>query len=184
MDLDKLAPGIAEGITEGVSKEEVMEEMAAEPSPLDGAERIAHLAKDRRVERVPLPAFVGEDHPSDLLVTFADGRTFRDVNKTFRPEVHEAMKAGMICLRCLEPQPTAFADEHLPGCEGVALAGPRYMRDRQIIDMAVEFEGEKHLGPSRPISAYLDEMRAEREKALFDRKLAEGASPMKGLRRA
>lgn len=175
INVENLAPAIAEGMTFGVPKAEALAE-----SPSKEGSVVRHMSEHESVGRVPLPRFVGEDR-AGMVTTFADGREFRDKTLIFQPEVMRSFQAGMICLRCLEPQSHAFADEHLPGCEGVALVGARYMRDRQIMDYAMEFDGERHLGPSRPINEYLDELEAVAEKRAFDRKIAEGRSPMKGL---
>lgn len=179
---DNLAPRIAEGITQGVPKDEVFADLEA--SRQEERQIVKGMVEQAHVGRVPLPRFVGADHPTSVVLTFADGRSFRETNKTFQPETMRALQAGMICLKCLEPQSHAFGDEHLPGCEGVALAGPTYMKDRQIIDLNMEFEGEKHIGPAKPIRQYLEEMDMRAEQRAFDRKIAEGASPMKGLRRS
>lgn len=178
---DNLAPGIAAGLTQGVSKEEVMRDLAAQASAPSGVESIRHMNHVEHVGRVPLPKFVPDETPSDLVVIFPDGRAFREVEKMFQPDVIAAMRGGMICLRCLEPQAEAFGDDHLPGCEGVAMHGTRYMRDRMILDLNMEMRDGKHLGPAKPMSEYLDEQAIRAERARFDAKIAEGGS--KGRRR-
>lgn len=179
---ENLAPGIAAGLTQGIPKEEVLAQLAAEPSAPSGVESIRHMREVEHTGRVPLPKFVADDTPSDLVVVFPDGRKMRDVEKMFQPEVMTAIRGGMICLRCLEPQSFAFSDDHLPGCEGVALHGPHYMRDRQGMDFALEVREGKHLGPAHPIGFYLDEQDERRDRELFEQKLKDGGSPMKGLR--
>lgn len=179
---EDLAPGIAAGLTQGIPKEEVLAQLAAEPSAPSGVEMLRHMNGVEHVGRVPLPKFIIDDTPSDLVVTFPDGRKFRDVEKAFQPDVIAAMRGGMICLRCLEPQSGPFADDHLPGCEGVALHGDHYMRDRQSLDLGLEMRDGKHFGPAQPIGTFLDEQEVRVEKARFKQKIAEGASRMKGLR--
>jgi len=124
--------------------------------------------------RVPLPHFAGEESDSDVIVEFADGRKFYDVTKTFNPETVDAIVKGMICLRCLEPQSAPDADEHLPGCEGVATHGEHYMRDRQRLDFMAEFVGDKHMGPSRPIQAFLEDQMERQSKRKFIQRVLEG----------
>ena len=41
------------------------------------------------------------------------------------------------------------------------------VKDRQIMDIAMEFEGERQLGPSKPIGEYLQEQEARKEKRKF-----------------
>ena len=50
------------------------------------------------------------------------------------------------------------------------------MKERQIMDVAMEFEGDKHLGPARPMSEYLEEQSLRHEKAKFEARIAEGRS--------
>ena len=57
------------------------------------------------------------------------------------------------------------------------MRGPRYMRDGwQTADIALEFEGEVHVGPSKPISEYEAEVEERREQRKFAAKIAEGGS--------
>lgn len=177
IDESNLTPKIREGLTQDVS----LAEIEAEDVRRVELNIVREMLKPQTVGRVPLPKFVGQDAESDLVVTFADGRQFRDVNKTFPPETFRALQAGMICLKCLEPQPASFADVHLPGCEGVALAGSQYMKKRQILDLSMEFEGAKHIGPQKPLREYFDELELRAEKRRFEQKVASGASRMKGL---
>lgn len=124
--------------------------------------------------RVPVARFVAEHDASEVWTDGVTDRMLAGVNKTFTAETINAMKAGYICIRCLEPQGESF-----PLC--CSLCGYA-MRDRQIRDFSLEFEGEKHLGPSRPISEYIDELDAAAEKRKFDKKIESGGSRMLGLR--
>lgn len=173
-DPDNLHPLLREGYTEGQSAEEVAQEIASQPS---GVEQLRHMRKHGNVAgtRVPVPRFVAED---DTDAVWSDGvtdRLQRNVNVTFQPETVRAIQAGHICLRCFEPHEQSFPI-------ACSLCGYS-MKDRQIMDFALEFEGGKHLGPAKPLSEYLEEKAAEREKAKFETKLREGGSPMRGLRR-
>jgi hypothetical protein len=179
LNTDNLAPGIAAGITIGASVEEAAREHPIKPiRPLH--ERLAHM-HDQGTGRVPTPRFHAENKDTGFVRESLD-RRFVDTEITFPPEVLRGIQAGAICLRCLEPQATPFGDDHIPGCEGVGLRGKNYMRDWQLIDLAHEMEGTKHLGPSKPMREYLDEQEERVEKARFDQKIAQGASRMTGLR--
>jgi hypothetical protein len=164
---EDLAPGIAEGITIGASEQEAL---AAHPikkiSPLE--HRLGHMREDAP-SRV---RFVAE--PNEAIVDFGDGRKMHDVDVVVTEATKRQMLAGYKCLRCHEPQETSF---------------PKYcdlcgypMGDRQIMDAALEFDGERHLGPRKPMREILDEQDARIEKEKFDCAIAEGRSPMKGLR--
>jgi hypothetical protein len=128
---------------------------------------------------VPRPAFVAED---DLGSVWTDetGRLQRNVNMTFNREVIRAIQSGVICLRCLEPQDEAFP----PVCQSPAELGCQYpIRERQIMDFAMEFEGDKHIGPSKPVSEYLLEQDLRVEQRKFEEgKGARGVIIPKGVR--
>jgi hypothetical protein len=171
-DPDDLHPSLREGYTQGQSAEEVAAEINSKPS---GVELLRHMRDAETVEgtRVPLPKFVAED---DVDSVWTDGtdRLQRSAVLTFQPETFKAMQAGHICLRCLEPHQHAFPEL----CSLCSYP----MKERQIADLALEFEGSKHLGPAKPLSEYAQEKEAARERRRFDKKLREGGSPMKGLR--
>lgn len=137
---------------------------------------VSHMADDAPLSggRVPVARFVAESNPGEV---WTDGQTDRlqmGVDKTFTRETIQAMQAGYICIRCLEPQEAAFP----PQCD---LCGYT-MRERQIVDLSVEFAGEKHIGPSKALDDYLDELDAEAERKNFQRRIDGGASRMVGLR--
>lgn len=92
----------------------------------------------------------------------------QDVDIMAHQETRDAIKSGYMCLRCLEPQPFAFPEM----CD---LCGYP-MKDRQILDVAMEFQGEKHVGPSKPINEYLMEQDLRVEKRKFEEKIREGRS--------
>jgi hypothetical protein len=171
---EEVAPGIAAGLTQGVPKDEALAMFPAKQA--SGIEVVKHMKDVEKVvgSRVPTPRFVGEESSTDMVMEFADGRRFADVRKTYQPEAIRAFQEGMICMKCLEPQAFPFEDQHLPGCEGVALAGEHYMRDRQIMDFAMEFEGERHIGPSKPIKEFMVEQEERVEKRHFIEKVLEG----------
>lgn len=170
---DELQPGIAAGLTQGVPAEEAL---AAFPVTAPaGVETLRHMASDELLgdSRVPRPHFVAKDAGTDTVLIVGD-RAFRDVTRTFTNEQMGALRGGMLCLWCLEPQPHAFADEHLEGCFYVKLHGRHAMRERQILDVAMEFEGNVHLGPAKPLSEHLAEVELRTEKRRFIDKVIEG----------
>lgn len=180
-DLDpKVAAGLAQGDEEIEEQEERYKAEGLHPSGLQIA---SHMGQAETVigSRVPKPRFVAMEGGYDMVTSIGDDRNFRDVNKVFDPETLQAMKAGYICLKCLEPQAFAFEDAHLEGCEGVSLAGPEYMKKRQIMDIAMEFEGETHIGPSKPLKEFFQEQELRREQREFEQRLTDGKS--RGIRR-
>lgn len=178
-----LAPRVAEGLTQGVSIEEIRAEGRGKKNP-SGLQAIQHMNSEvpSGVGRVPTPHFVAKDSITGYIRQSPDGRRFADAELTFTEDVMAAIRSGLICLKCLEPQGHPFEDFHLVGCEGVAVRGDRYMRDWQIIDIAMEFEGQTHLGPAKPLAEHDAEIEERRLRRQFDEKIAGGKSPMKGLR--
>jgi hypothetical protein len=158
---DMLGEGIAEGLTLGPESEEEAREKF--PS-LPGAPDLTYLNREGGVK------FRALDKPTDpFYIGFPDGRLMRDVDVAFSKEDREKIEQGYICIRCLEPQSSANADDHLEGCIGVAHYGERYMRDgHHLVDVAAEFdEREVHVGPARPLRAHLQELEEEAEKRRF-----------------
>jgi len=101
-------------------------------------------------------------------------RRFHDVDQGMHPEARRAIQAGHMCLRCKEPHP----EEAFPlNCDVCGYE----MRERQILDCAVEFEGEIHVGPSKPMEEFMEELEKRQEKQAFDKKISEGHS--RGRRR-
>lgn len=166
---EDLAPEIARGITIGASAKEALDQHPVTPiRPLE--QRLRHMHDIGAALR---PRFHGETTDTGFVRESLD-RRFADAEITFPEEVRRAILAGMICLKCLEPQTSSFADEHLEACEGVLVRGPRYMRDWQIIDCAHEMQGEKHLGPSKPMSEFLGAQDERMEKRLFIKRVLDG----------
>jgi len=140
---DQLAPGIAEGYTEDVPLERLDAELAdrsraeADPSYLDEPALVPGT-------RIPAPRFFVE-HDTEGIWLVHSGRVHRGARIILLPETLEAMKAGMICLRCMEPQ-----DEPFPfRCTSPPEMGCEYrISDRQLRDIAIEYEGETELGPT------------------------------------
>ncbi len=163
--LADLDPGIAAGITQGKhADEEARERFPATGG--HGVSQISHMREESMVgsSQVPLPRFVAEEDADSVWYDEPTGRVQKNVTMTFQPETIRAMQSGMICLRCLEPQSQAFPDI----CESYEWSGCSYpIKERQIMDFAVEFEGNKHLGPAKPISEYLQEREARKEKRNF-----------------
>lgn len=160
---DELAPGIAAGITQG---EHALEE-ANERFPvqsIDGVTAMQHMTKPHR--RGGGAGFVAQENFESIMVEEATGRVMRDVTIIFPKGVKEEIQAGYRCLRCHEPQDYSFPE----WCD---LCGYP-MRERQIMDVAMEFDGERHLGPTRPIQEFLDAQDARLEKRKFIKRVLDG----------
>jgi hypothetical protein len=168
---DELHPALAEGLTVGASAEEAFAETQVSPS-VPGVEVVKHMRDaDKRLARdgrAPFAPFVAA---SSLEAVWHDGATERlqaDVHKTYTEAGMALLREGRQCLRCDEPQPVPFPEL----CD---LCGYP-MRDRQSMDIGMEFAGTKHLGPAAPISQYLEEQEERVEKARFEQKILEGKS--------
>lgn len=162
---DMLSEDIAQGLTLGPDSEEEARERFPN---LPGAPDLSYLQREGGVK------FRALDKPSSpLYIGFPDGRLMRDVDVAFTKEDRERIEQGYICIRCLEPQSSANADDHLEGCIGVAHYGERYMRDGyHLVDVAAEFDERMiHVGPERPLQSYLDDQDERAQKQLFTRKL-------------
>lgn len=162
--VDELHPAQQAGLT--VEGEELGGSSSAAKST---AEMIAHMGKESYGA-----GFVAEPDASEVW-SFGDDRLFGGLDITYKPEDVLRMKAGYLCLRCHEPQLESFP----LACD---LCGYS-MRELQIRDLAVEMTGNKHLGPSKPISDYLDELDELALKKKFAKKMSGGASRMTGLRK-
>lgn len=98
--------------------------------------------------RRPVRPVAVEDDPSSA--TF-DGNVFRaGFNATFDADTIERFRQGYACMRCWEPFEEAFP-EACPLCMYP-------VRDRQRVDFADEFEGEKWIGPTTSLSDEFDQM--------------------------
>ena len=142
IDRQDLAPLVAEGFTEGVPVDRIESELPAKRQGPDPA----HMNEQDLVPgmRVPLPRFFAEDDGSAVWMP-EGGREQRHVRITLHPETLQAMKAGVICLRCLEPQPRAFPLR----CQSPPEMACNYpISERQLRDIAIEYEGEQTLGPT------------------------------------
>jgi hypothetical protein len=150
IDPSRLHPVMAAGLTEGKHS---LEEAAELPDPADKRDSVALLKEAAEVThvegtRVPTPRFVVEDS-LDSVWHLGDDRLQRNSVQTMSKEVVDAIRTGHMCLRCYEPQPVAFP---------VVCDFCEYpMHDRQVMDFAMEFEGDRHLGPAKPITEYMEE---------------------------
>lgn len=175
VDPMELSPLLRPGYTEGASTKEALQQ-THRAAPPDGVQMARTIAEARQLAgtRVPAPrAIVKDDVDSEIIASFGDGRDFRDVEITYPPDVIHAMRAGYICMECQEPQATAFPMKcSLCGFE---------MKERQILKLAMEFEGERHVGPEKPLREHLMELEESRLKREFDAKIGGGGSRMKGL---
>ena len=50
------------------------------------------------------------------------------------------------------------------------------IRERQTTDIGIEFEGEQHLGPAKPITAYIEEQEERVARQRFAQKITAGRS--------
>lgn len=166
---EDLSPGIAAGLTQGVPAEEALEAFPVRNVPT-GVEVIRHMRDaDQMLERstgLPFARFVASSNASAV---WSDGVTDRpqlDYTKTYTPDGMRLLREGRQCLRCDEPHPEAFP----LSCDLCGYA----MGERQIMDMAMEFEGPKHLGPRKPIGEYMEELELRTEKRKFIDRVQEG----------
>lgn len=175
---DNLAPKIAAGLTEGASAKEAMQEFPVQ-AKVDGAEIVqSHLGGEQATldgTRIPRPRFVASDDLGSVWHDEPTGRLQRNAVLKMDAETFHAIQAGYLCLRCLEPQPEAFPEM----CD---LCG-YVMRERQIMDVAMEFRGGAHVGPGAPIGDYLHEQDERLERLDHARAKREGSSPMRAVSR-
>lgn len=165
---EDLHPTVARGLTQDVSAEEALTHF--KPRGGSGVEVVQHMHKaDRRLERargVPYAAFVAESNTSAVWVDGVTDRPQMDYTKTYTPEGVRLLREGRQCLRCDEPL-------EIPFPVACPLCGYS-VKERQIMDIAVEFEGEKNLGPSKAIGEHLNEIEMRTEKRRFIDKVMEG----------
>lgn len=176
INLDSVSPKIAAGITQGASADEALAQF---PVQGQSGEKLIqqHLGGEQKnIDRLPVWRAVLVDDPQSVW-TDETGRLQRNVVEKVDVETFQALQAGHMCLRCHEPQPEAFpAVCDFPGC-----GYP--MRERQIMDIAMEFRGHDFIGPARPITEYLEEQEERVEREEHARRKAGGASPMISLHR-
>ena len=145
---DQFAPKIAEGLTEGkLTPEDARREFPVSKAP---ATSYGHMSQERgRGE--PYAAMVIERNGVPIQEPNT-GRWMEDVDVIVTDEEAQQIVAGYRCLKCKEPFETAFpASCYVCGYE---------VKDRQIVDAAMELEGTRHVGPSRPLSEYMLELEA------------------------
>jgi hypothetical protein len=177
LNLENLAPKIAAGITQGASAREALAEFPTQAS-VDGAE-IASRQLGGENEglpgtRIPRPRFVARDDTHSVW-TDDGNRLQRNAILAMEEETYLAMKAGYLCLRCLEP--------HDPPFPGLCDMCGYPMQERQIMDIAMEFRGRDHIGPGAPIADYLAQQDERMERLEHEARKAGGASPMKAISR-
>jgi hypothetical protein len=174
--IDDLAPAIRAGLT---TDEDENIEAAQRTRQPDGAEMVRQAAEIQYLPgtRIPIPVFVATDDSDTVwLDGVNDDRLQRGAIVSFPEDVVDAMRHGHICIRCHETTESAFPI-------ACSLCGFP-MREMQTTAFMAEFDGITNLGPARALQEYHDEMETERLKREHAKKLEEGASPMKGLRRA
>lgn len=169
--IEEMHPKQRDGLT--VAGEDVGNQPAPSPTTAD---LIHHMSSEGigKVGRMPAVQFVAEDDPNEFW-SMGDDRIVAGADVTMKPDMVAAIQTGHLCMRCLEPHPS---DPFPLAC---TLCGYS-MKELQIRDFALEFKGDKHLGPSQPIEERMAEMEAEYEKEKFRQRIAQGKSPMKGLK--
>lgn len=179
LNLDNLAPKIAQGITEGANAKEALQELNDRMGKVEnfsGDDLVQqHLGGEQeKLGRVPVPRFVASDDTHSVWKE-SDGRLQRNAVMKFERETFAAIEAGYICLRCLEPQEEGFPEE-------CSLCGYP-IRERQALDVKMEFRGEEHVGPGLPIAQWEAEQEQRMEEALYKQRKREGHSPQKFVSR-
>lgn len=161
--VDGLSPGQTAGVTEGLTAEQYVEREGV-PSNVDARTIIGHMADETLIAgtRVPAPHFVARDDTGSVWIDGETDRLQKNAALTFTEQGVRMFREGRWCLRCMEPQDTAFP----LSCDMCGYP----MRERQIMDVAMEFEGERTLGPSKPITEYLEEQDLRVEKQKFAEK--------------
>lgn len=166
---DDLAPMIASGLTQGASAREALEEhpVSSAPSGIEIARNFA--AADRRADenlRDKSVHFIARLDTETEIIEPNTGRRMIDAHKII-PATHRAQIAsGYRCIECLEPFDVAYPTM----CEVCGFA----VRDRQMMRAMVEFEGDVHIGPSKPIRELLSEQDERMRKRDFVVKVLEG----------
>lgn len=145
---DQFAPKIAEGLTEGpFTPEDARREFPVSKAP---ATSYGHMAREH-ARGEPYAAMVIE--PNGVPIQEPNtGRWMEDVDVIITEEQAGQIVAGYRCLKCKEHFEQAFpASCSVCGYE---------VRERQIVDAAMELEGTRHVGPSRPLAEYMEELEA------------------------
>lgn len=164
-----LAPLVAQGYTEDASAEEAFQHAEGERPITKPGSAVGHMKDvDEKLERNRggFAGFVATDDPGAVWTDGATDRVQYDLHKTYTRGGMVLLKTGRQCLRCDEPLDPAFPVA-CPLC-GYAV------HDRQIMDIAMEFEGERHLGPSAPITQYMEEQNERVEKREFIQRVLDG----------
>jgi len=161
---DQFAPKIAEGLTEGpLTPEEARREFPVEKPP---AISYLHMRQEH-ARGEPYAAMVIERNGIPIQEPNT-GRWMEDVDVIITHEEAQQILAGYRCLRCKEPFETAFP--------AICFVCGYDVAERQTVDAAMELEGDRHVGPSKPLTEYMQELEERQEKALFEQRIREGRS--------
>lgn len=107
-------------------------------------------------ERWRKPAEVLDVEQLHQGIWLPDGRVQGAVRITFSEETVERMRAGYMCVKCLEPLEHAWPEKcPVCGCP---------IRTKQAEYFAQEFGGETHIGPTAPLDDGGIEERLAKEK--------------------
>lgn len=103
---------------------------------------------------------------TEAVMVMPDGRRMQKTNIGHTRETIEAMRAGYICVKCMERFSSPFPDEcsvcHFP------------MRDHQLEEFAKDFRGETRFGPSTSLDEERGIMNEMREREAHERAIALG----------
>jgi|SRR5215831_14273545 len=143
---DQLGPKLAAGLTEGpFTIEDARREFPRKRPPAMSYDhmRVGHARGEAYAAFVLEPNGVAIQEPNT-------GRMFQDVDVIVTEEQRGQIIAGYRCLKCKEPfeQPWPLACE-VCGYE---------VHKRQVVDAAMELEGTRHVGPSKPLKEYVEEL--------------------------
>jgi len=175
VDLRDVAPRIAEGLTQGPHAQAEADERFPVQSAPSGEEIVQqHLGgKQRTLGRLPVFRALLKDDIDSVWVDGQSDRLQRNVIAQVDKETFQALQSGHMCLRCYEPQPNAFPEM----CDLCTYP----MRERQIMDIAMEFKGHSHVGPAQPFGEFIAEQEERMARAAFEKKIKDGGS--RGRRR-
>lgn len=172
---EDLHPKQAPGLTVGMSAKDALRSIADPHDHVDGETLVQHQlgGEQDRLGRIPVFRAVLRDDTHSVWKE-NDGRLQRNVVASIDVETFRALQSGHICLRCYEPHPEAFPLE----CDICGYP----MRERQVMDVAMEFRGHDHIGPGLPIAEYLEQQERRLEERERKERKKSGRSPMTGLR--
>ena len=163
---DQLAPKIAEGFTDRpLTPEEAAREFPAQRTKdMD----VSHMRGEMMPgSRVPKPTMVLI--PNDAVIEEPNtGRRMKDVDQVITEDMMGAIIDRMMCLRCKEPF-------EIPNPINCPVCGYE-VRDRQALDAGMELTGDRHVGPSKPLAEFMEDLQDRQLASAFEKKIIEGGA--------